>query len=355
MADIADCDIESDLLEQISAIVANAAEIEIVGGGSKRFYGEPVDALPVEVAAHSGIIEYDPAELVISLRAGCKLHQVEALLAQNGQMFGFEAPCFDQQATIGGMIASGLAGPRRAFAGGVRDFVLGVKMINGHGEIQRFGGKVIKNVAGFDVSRLMVGSLGTLGIILEASIKVIPRSEFELTLGFEHNDADAHIGWVNRLGGKPFPITASLWVDGQSHLRLCGSEQGVREAALNLGGEETLFDWQAVREQKHEFFNGDSALTRLSLPATSADMGPETAQLIEWGGAQRWIRGQIDIAALRQQAELVGGSVSAYRNHPPGVTVFHPLPAAMLKLQRQIKSSFDPDGIFNRGRIFPDL
>ena len=355
MVDISELDIESELQKQISVVAANAAEIEIVGSGSKRFYGEPVAALPIEAGAHSGVIEYDPAELVISLRAGCKVHEVEALLAQNGQMFGFEPPNFDQQATIGGMIASGLAGPRRAFAGSVRDFVLGVKMINGRGEIQQFGGKVIKNVAGFDVSRLMVGSLGTLGLILEASIKVIPVCEFEQTLSFEHANPGEHIRWINELCGRPYPITASIWIDGQSQFRLSGSEQGVGEAISQLGGKETDFDWQAIREQQHQFFGADSPLSRVSLPPTAPDIAVDCPQLIEWGGAQRWLRGDVDISALRQQAEVIGGSVCAYRNHPTSQPVFHPLPAAMLKLQRQIKSSFDPVGIFNRGRIFSEL
>jgi glycolate oxidase FAD binding subunit len=355
MVQISELDIESELLQQISAVAANAAEIEIVGSGSKRFYGEPVAALPIEVGAHSGVIEYDPAELVISLRAGCKLHEVEALLAQNGQMFGFEPPNFGRQATIAGMIASGLAGPRRAFAGSVRDFVLGVKMINGRGEVQQFGGKVIKNVAGFDVSRLIVGSLGTLGLILEASIKVIPVCELEQTLLFEHASPDEHIRWINGLCGKPYPITASIWVDGQSQFRLSGSEQGVSEAISQLGGKETDFDWQAIREQQHKFFGTQSPLTRVSLPPTAPDIAVDCPQLIEWAGAQRWLSGEVDIFALRQQAEALGGSVCAYRNHPVGVPVFHPLPTAMLKLQRQLKSSFDPAGIFNPGRIFSEL
>jgi glycolate oxidase FAD binding subunit len=354
-ADISELDIESELLQQVGVVAANAGEVEIVGAGSKRFYGEPVEALPIEVSAHSGVIEYDPAELVISLRAGCNLHEVEALLAQNGQMFGFEPPNFGQQATIGGMIASGLAGPRRAFAGSVRDFVLGVKMVNGRGELQQFGGKVIKNVAGFDVSRLMVGSLGTLGLILEASIKVIPVSEFEQTLSFEHDDPGEHIRWINELCGKPYPITASIWVDGESQLRLSGSEQGVREAVSQLGGEAIDFDWQAIREQQHKFFGTQNALSRVSLPPTVPDIGVSCSQMIEWGGAERWLSGEVGIDALREQVTDLGGSVCAYRNHSAGVSVFNPLPAAMIKLQRQIKSSFDPYGIFNRGRIYAGL
>ncbi len=354
-ADILDVCIEDELRTQIRAVAANGGEIEIIGGGSKRFYGEPIEALPIDVSGHSGIIDYDPAELVITLRAGCQLEEVEALLAQNRQMFGFEPPCLGEEATIGGMVATGLAGPRRAWAGSIRDFVLGVKMLDGRGEVLQFGGRVIKNVAGFDVSRLMVGALGTLGIILEVSIRVIPVNETELTLGYEHANADDHIRWINALGSEPFPITASLWHDGRSQLRLSGSEQGVSQAAVQLGGDAIEPGWQELKEQKLEFFDADQPLSRISLPSASVDLLPDTPQLIEWGGAQRWCRGEIDVAALREKVAGAGGNLCAFCRHAAEVPIFHPLPAPMLKLQRNIKSSFDPAGIFNPGKIYPGL
>ncbi|MDH3759427.1 MAG: glycolate oxidase subunit GlcE [Gammaproteobacteria bacterium] len=355
MTDILDVSIEDELSTQIRAVAANGGEIEIIGGGSKRFYGEAIEALPIDVSGHSGIIDYDPAELVITLRAGCKLKEVEALLAQNRQMFGFEPPCFGEDATIGGMVATGLAGPRRAWAGSIRDFVLGVKLLDGRGQVLQFGGRVIKNVAGFDVSRLMVGALGTLGIILEVSIRVIPVSETELTIGYEHASADEHIRWINGLGCEPFPITASLWHDGRSQLRLSGSEQGVSQAASQLGGDATETDWRQVKEQRLEFFDTELPLSRISLPPASPDMLALDSQLIEWGGARRWCRGEIDVDALRERVAGAGGNLCAYRRHADGVPMFHPLPAAMLKLQRNIKSSFDPAAIFNPGRIYPGL
>jgi glycolate oxidase FAD binding subunit len=354
-AEIDDVNIEEELATQVAAVSATGGEIEILGGGSKRFYGESMEALPVDVSAHSGIIDYDPAELVITLRAGCKLSEVEVLLAQNRQMFGFEAPHFGADATIGGMVASGLSGPRRAFAGSIRDFVLGAKILDGRGQIMQFGGRVIKNVAGFDVARLMVGSHGTLGIILEVSIRVIPMYETESTLAFEHDSTDKHIRWVNELGAEPYPITASSWVAGRSQLRLSGSEQGVRHAVGQLGSEPGDACWEQLKEQSLEFFDPGQPLTRISLPPASADLQGDRAQFIEWGGAQRWISGEVDIAALRLKAEAVGGSVCAFQRHGAGVPVFHPLPAAMLKLQRSIKSTFDPAGIFNPGRIYPGL
>ena len=355
MNGIDDVSIEDELCTQISSVAASGGEIEIIGGGSKRFYGEPIEALPIDVSAHSGVIDYDPAELVITLRAGCKLADVEALLAGQRQMFGFEPPRFGADATIGGMVASALAGPRRAYAGSIRDFVLGVKLLDGRGQVLRFGGRVIKNVAGFDVARLMVGSLGTLGIILEVSLRVVPVYETELTLAYEHDNADDHLRWINELGSEPYPVSASMWLAGRSQLRLSGSEQGVRQAAKQLGGDETASDWQRLREQSLDFFDPGLPLTRVSLPPAKADMFPGKTQLIEWGGAQRWLCGDVDIAVLRDAVGAQGGSACAFRGHPVGVPCFQPLPAAMLKLQRNIKSSFDPAGIFNPGRIYPGL
>ena len=353
--EIDDVSIEDELRAQVSAVAASGGEIEIIGGGSKRFYGESIEALPIDVSAHSGIIDYDPAELVITLRGGCKLAQVEALLAQQRQMFGFEPPCFGEDSTIGGMVAAGLAGPRRAYAGSIRDFVLGVKLLDGRGQVLQFGGRVIKNVAGFDVSRLMVGALGTLGIILEVSIRVVPQFETEITLAYEHASADEHIRWVNRLGSEPYPVSASLWHDGRSQLRLSGSEQGVREATAQLGGDRVESDWSQLKEQQLDFFDPAEPLSRVSLPPTTPDLLPGKPQLIEWGGAQRWICGEVDIAALRDQVAGAGGSLCAFRRHAPDVPIFHPLAAAMLTLQRNVKSSFDPAGIFNPGKLYPGL
>ena len=354
-SELDDISIEDELQAQVGAVAASGGEIEIIGGGSKRFYGESIEALPIDVSAHSGIIDYDPAELVITLRAGCKLAQVEALLAEQRQMFGFEPPCFGEDATIGGMVATGLAGPRRAYAGSIRDFVLGIKLLDGRGQVLQFGGRVIKNVAGFDVSRLMVGALGTLGIILEVLIRVVPLFENEITLVYEHANADEHIHWVNQLGSEPYPISASLWHDGRSQLRLSGSEQGVRQASALLGGDRIESDWSELKEQRLDFFDRAEPLSRISLPATTPDLLSGKSQLIEWGGAQRWVCGEVDIAALRDKVAGAGGSLCAFQRHASDVPRFHPLAAAMLRLQRNIKSSFDPAGIFNPGKLYPGL
>jgi glycolate oxidase FAD binding subunit len=270
-------------------------------------------------------------------------------------MFGFEPPLFGGDATIGGMVAAGLAGPRRAFAGGIRDFVLGARILDGRGQVLRFGGRVIKNVAGFDIARVLVGSLGTLGVILEVSIRVVPIPEAERTLVFEHKTAGEHIRWINGLGSRPLPISASAWEGGQSRLRLSGSEQGLREAAAQLGGDDTDYDWDALREQRLEFFDSEQPLTRVTLPPTHADLPVDLPQMIEWGGALRWFSGACNVADMRAGLEDAGASVCAFRGHVPGTGVFHPLPEPMLRLQRSLKSSFDPAGIFNPGRMYPGL
>lgn len=352
---IPDNNVETELAARVAQAVANGTALQIVGGGSKSFYGNPVDAEVFEVGMHTGVIDYDPAELVITLRAGCNLGQVEALLAEKNQMLGFEPLHLGEDATIGGAIASGLAGPRRAYAGGVRDFLLGVKILSGRGEILNFGGRVIKNVAGFDVSRLMAGALGTLGIILEASLRVIPRFESELTLGFEHSNAAAHIHWINQLGSKPMPLSASCWYQGHSYIRLSGSQQGVDSAAERLGGTQDEDIWKQLREQKHHFFNTAEKILRLSVPPTREDLFPGESQLIEWCGAQRWLTGDFDIAEIRQKAESIDGTVCVYRGVDPGTQLFHPLNDAMLALHRSLKSSFDPAGILNPGRLYSEF
>ncbi len=351
---IPDHNLETELQERVVRAVANGAALKITGGGSKSFYGNPVEAETLELGGHSGIIDYDPAELVVTLRAGCKLVEVEALLAENNQMLGFEPLHLGEEATIGGVIASGLAGPRRAYAGGVRDFLLGVKLLSGRGEILNFGGRVIKNVAGFDVSRLMAGALGTLGVILEVSLRVVPRFGTELTLAFEHPEAEMHIHWINQLGSRPLPLSASFWYLGRSFIRLSGSQQGVESAIAKIGGEKELDIWPQLRQQSHEFFNTHETILRISLPPTCVEALPEEPQIIEWGGAQRWLGADTDLASLRQNVEKLNGSVTVYRGAFEAER-FHPLDNAKMLLHRTLKSSFDPAGVLNPGRLYRDL
>ena len=353
MTEIADLDISAELLEQVNAIASVGGRAEIIGGGSKSFYGEAVsDALPIEVSGHSGVIDYDPAEMVITLRSGCRLEDVKALLQENNQQFAFEPPSYTADTTIGGMIAAGLCGPRRAFAGNLRDHLLGATIINGKGELLQFGGRVIKNVAGFDLSRVMAGSLGTLGIIVEASIRVIPCFEQEVTLSFEHADASDHINWINGLGSRPYPISASHWQGGRSLIRLSGSVQGNDQARQSLGGETADFDWQASGVQN--FASDSDALLRVALPPATPDLLADANQVIEWGGAQRWLTGEQSVNDLRTSLAPQGGNVCAFRGHPEA-SVFQTPTASVLALQKKLKSSFDPQGIFNPDRLIRGL
>ena len=352
--------LEGDLQSQIELASANDVPVRIIGGNSKAFYGHAVDASDIDVSRHSGIVDYDPAELVITLRSGCKLIEVESLLAEKGQMLGFEPPYFVDEATIGGMVASGLTGPRRAFSGAIRDFILGVKLLNGRGEIVNFGGRVIKNVAGFDVSRLMVGALGTLGILLEVSIRVIPIYEAETTLMFEHADAQAHIDWINQKRRSPYPISASVWYKGQTKIRLSGSQQGLDSACQDLGGDNTIEHdetWSELKEQTHSFFDQVKAIARVSVPSIEPDFLTAESQLIEWGGAQRWVEvSQADLDQLRQQVvQDHRGTVCAYRGYDGHSAIFHRPTDAIMTLHRNLKSSFDPAGIFNPGRLYAGL
>ena len=347
-------DLVPALQAQIKESVANALPLQIFGNGSKAFYGNACEGEKLEVGGHSGIIDYDPAELVITLRAGCQLAAVEALLAEHNQMFAFEPPHFSEKASIGGIVATGLAGPRRAYAGGVRDSVLGIKILDGRGEVLNFGGRVIKNVAGFDLSRLMVGAMGTLGVLLEVSLRVVPGFESEVTLGFEHETAEQHIHWINELSGQPYPISASMWHAGKSLLRLSASEQGVNSAVRRLGGETQADNWVALKEHSHEFFTGRSRVSRISLPATS-QFQLDAEQLIEWGGAQRWLVGEINTQVLRERLSHFQGSLCLFKGGDESESAFQLLEDPMLSLHRNIKSRFDPAGIFNRGRLYPGL
>ena len=307
------------------------------------------------------MVAYEPTELVVTVCAGTPLAELEAVLADKGQYLAFEPPHFGPGATVGGCVAAGLSGPRRASAGAVRDFMLGVKLLDGRGEVLRFGGQVMKNVAGYDVSRLVAGSLGTLGILLEVSLKVLPRPVAEATLRFELDEASA-LQRVNEWGGQPLPVSATLWQDGVLHLRLSGAEAAVQAACARLGGE-ALDDataqalWTAAREQTLPGFalEEGEVLWRLSLPSTAPALGLPGRQLVEWGGAQRWLAGAIDAQAVCARAVELGGHATAFRGGDRAAGVFQPLAAPLAAVHRRLKQAFDPAGIFNPGRLYPEL
>jgi len=345
------------LQEVISEAVGTGRSLCIVGGDSKHFYGREPVGEPLSTDDCRGIVNYEPTELVITARAGTPLGELEDSLTQRGQILAFEPPGFGPNATLGGTIACGLSGPRRPHAGAARDFVLGVKVLNGKGEILRFGGEVMKNVAGYDLSRLLTGSLGTLGVILEVSLKVLPRPLLERTLVFSMDQAGA-IDTVNRWAARPLPLSASAFDGERLLVRLSGTESGVETASRQLGGEvlETggVF-WNALNEQALPFFQCPEPLWRLSVPPTTPPMDLPGQWFLEWGGAQRWLRSDAPAETIRQVAGAVAGHATLFRGGDRQGQVFHPLPPALLNLHRRLKQSFDPAGIFNPGRLYPEL
>jgi glycolate oxidase FAD binding subunit len=346
-----------DFIPSLCERVREAAErlrpLRIRGGGTKDFYGAVSTGEALDVSPYAGIVAYEPKELVLTVRAGTRLSEVEAALAAERQMLPFEPPHFGEGATIGGVVATGLSGPRRPYSGSVRDFVLGTRIVNGKGEDLSFGGRVIKNVAGYDVSRLMAGALGTLGVITEISFKVLPRPPAEATLVFELDEAEA-IEQANVWAGRPLPLSATAWQDGKLRVRLSGAATAVAAAKVKMGGEEIAAGeyWRDLREHRLPFFVPGEALWRLSVPQTTEPLVKPHAQLIEWGGGVRWVTGNPDPLALRSTAERAGGHATLFRGGDKAIGVFHPLKPAVAKIHRRLKEAFDPAGIFNPGRMY---
>jgi glycolate oxidase FAD binding subunit len=348
------------LIAKVQDAVRRGAPLRIRGGGSKDFYGEPQHAGGEELSTRelAGIVSYEPSELVVTVRAGTPLAQLEAVLAERGQCLPFEPPHFGGAATVGGMVAAGLSGPARASVGPVRDYVLGLTMINGRGELLTFGGQVMKNVAGYDISRLMVGALGTLGLIVEVSLKVLPITPAEATLKFEMTQQEA-LRRLNEWGGRPLPLNASCWETGQLFLRLRGAVAAVESACRTLGGERASFDWSACRDQTRAWFGqrGERDLWRVSVPQTAPVLELPESPLVEWHGGQRWVRaGRGEGERIRDAAVRVGGHATLFMPADPAASHrFAPLSSPLDRIHRELKREFDPAGIFNRGRLYPDF
>jgi glycolate oxidase FAD binding subunit len=348
---------EANLLERVQGAAATGTALSIRGGNSKSFYGRTPVGEIVSVAEHRGIIDYTPSELVISARAGTTLAELESTLEAEGQMLAFEPPHFGERATLGGTIACAFSGPRRPYAGAVRDFVLGVNCISGRGEWLCFGGQVMKNVAGYDVSRTLTGSLGTLAILLDIHLRVMPQPEFEITLQ-QACDAATAITRCNQLAARPWPLSACCHVAGRLTIRLSGMEQGVKAAAASIGGEvvqDAADFWQQLREHRLAFFSGDQSLWRLSVPPATAMLALEGDTLLDWGGAQRWLRSEQPADTLRAMTADAGGHATLFRSGDRKGEVFHPLPAELLLLHQRLKKTFDPAGILNPGRMYREL
>jgi glycolate oxidase FAD binding subunit len=343
------------LRQQITEAFASATPLSICGGDSKQFLGNPVAGESISTAEHRGVINYQPDELVMTVRSGTPLQEIEEILRAQQQRLAFEPPSFGDTATIGGTFACGLSGPCRPWAGSARDSLLGCTIINGRGEQLHFGGEVIKNVAGYDATRLMAGAFGTLGLLMDVSFKVLPVPATEVTLSFSAS-AEQAVTSVVSWSQKPLPITAAAWLDGELLLRLSGAQAAIRAAQLQLGGKvskQTKF-WPQLREQQLDFFQPGKPLWRLSLPMAADPLDITGEQLIEWGGAQRWLISGEEPQVIRQAAQAAGGHATCFRN-ARSRDIFTPLSKPMLALQQRLKKAFDPKGILNPGRIYTDL
>jgi len=358
-------DISQQLQQQVQHAFEQKTVLSIVGGNSKVFYGRAdertASAETLDVSGHCGVLNYEPTELVISARAGTPLHEIEKILDDNGQMLPFEPPAFADSATIGGTIACNLSGPRRAYAGAARDFLLGCKLINGKGEILSFGGEVMKNVAGYDVSRLMAGAMGTLGILLEVSLKVLPKAEMESTQLFQSSATEA-LDKIHTWSQTPLPLSASSYHDSILRVRLSGATEAVKAAIDTVGGE-TMTDaeqyWQQLKEQRLDFFNGEKPLWRISLASDIESLGLPADYdaddcLYEWGGALRWLKSDAPAEAIQGAAADLDGHASLFR-HDGQSSIFQPLTPGLMRIHQNLKQAFDPENILNPGKLYPEL
>ena len=368
------------VIEQVRSAHSQRRPLCIQGGGTKDFYGQPVQGEVLSTLGLSGIVSYEPSELVITALAGTPLPEVEDTLAQSGQYLAFEPPHFgvaksmsSNTSTLGGMVAAGLSGPARASVGAVRDFVLGLHMVNGKAEHLQFGGQVMKNVAGYDISRLMAGSWGTLGLITQVSLKVLPVPVADATLVFELPQALA-LEQINRWCGQPLPINASCWVEDDTpklFVRLRGAQAAVEAACVRMLKDKTghrmdaqvaAADWRACADHRLPIFAQapeDQWLWRVSVPPTTGVMLSEFPQLIEWHGGLRWVWApQAAARTIREAATKAHGSATMFRRQAEGgmqAPALQPLTPPLDQLHRHIKAAFDPAGIFNPGRLYSDL
>lgn len=347
-------DISNELIEQVREACDQGSKLQIIGGNSKHFMGRKPTGDPLNVSAHSGIVSYEPIELVLTARAGTSLVEIESALSEHNQRLAFEPPLFNQKATLGGTLSCHLSGPGRPWLGSVRDHVLGVRLINGRAEHLRFGGQVMKNVAGYDVSRMQAGAMGTLGVITEISLKVMPKPFATFTIK-RQCDAQQAIGEMNNLAGQSKPLTAACWFDGQLYLRLEGSRNALNSVIEQWPGElvengDAL--WTQLREQQLDYFQAQTPLWRFSTNSNAEHFLAEQNWLIDWGGSQRWLRGDFDQNELEQWAERAGGQVSLYCGGDRSAEVFHTQTKPLRQLHQRLKQAFDPEGIFNPGRLY---
>lgn len=372
---------QQQVAQRVRAAAAAGTPLRIVGSGSKSFLAAGAgEGEVLDMGMHRGVIDYEPSELTVTARAGTPLIEVEDLLARESQHLAFEPPRLrwgrrgpavpgaDGAGTWGGMIAAGLSGPARFAVGSVRDHVLGLTLVNGRGEILRLGGKVMKNVAGFDLARVVTGSMGTLGVILDATIKIAPRPMSHLSLRFELHEAEA-LAQLNAWAGQSLPMDANAWWDDQLIVRLQGLPAAVQAAAQRMGGEplehrDSLAFWQGLRDQADEFFlrarqavdaSPQVTLWRLSLPPTTPAFSMPGEHLNEWCGGLRWWCTSMPAAQVRELAREKGGHATPFYTRDPQGPALSELTPLLARWNREVKRAFDPDHLFNRARLFSDL
>ncbi len=342
------------LADQVRAASAERRALRIVGGDTKAWYGRVTHGERLDVSRHRGVIDYDPCELVVTARAGTPLAEIEALLARTNQALGFEPPSFGPASTIGGVVAAGLAGPARPFAGAVRDHLLGARVLDGYGRVLRFGGTVFKNVAGFDAFRLMCGAMGTLGVLLDVSIRVAPAPAEGRTLVFDL-DWPTSQGLLTKLLRSPYPIDGAFHDGDRLFLRLSGPVDGVRAAEREFGGDAgDAGVWKAARDMTLPLYRAPR-LWRLSIPRTARLEEIPGRYVFDWAGSQCWVATDAPAGRMRGLATSAGGHATLFRGAEPGEDVFTPLPLPMLDLHKRLKAVFDPEGVFNPGRLYEGL
>ena len=350
-------DATNALQNQVVEAMAAKQKLYISGGGSKGFMLGEGQGVALNLAEHGGITAYNPTEMVLTARAGTSIAEIKRVLGEQGQMLPSESPAFDGVATLGGTVATSFCGPRAVFAGSMRDIVLGCKMLNGKGEVLSFGGQVLKNVAGYDISRLLVGSYGMLGAILEVSMKVLPRPAAEITLAFEKASWQQALAFSNELIRAALPVSAACYYDGLLRVRISGNETTVKNVSAALGGEvvDNKF-WTQLGNLKLAFFADDKrSLWRLNVPATTPELALEGSWLTDWNGAQRWYRGLEPAEQVRSLCHAAGGQATYITGGSESVATFQPLESHLMEWQRRLKTAFDPHGLFNSNVMYAGL
>ena len=349
-------DSKSEIANQVLDAYKNHRSLHIQTGGTKHFYGRKIEGQLLSLKNLNGIIEYEPSELFITAYSGTLLNEIEQTLDSQNQMLPFEPPHFGPQATFGGMIAAGLSGPRRISSGAVRDSILGVDLINGKGEVLQFGGKVMKNVAGYDVSRLMCGALGTLGILTSITLRLLPKPVSEKTIALSLNPKDA-IKKMNFLANTAIPVSATFYDGNKLFIRLTGSLSTIETCINKIGGEqidEHEKFWENIKEHQHVFFKTDLPLWRISVPPYTAPLDISNTYAMEWNGGLRWYATDMSAKEIRNKIECVGGHACLFRGDKIE-QIFHPLTHTELSIHQKLKQAFDPANILNPGKMYAEF